>query len=95
MQCVLTAGFIWHHLAPANPSQSFNHPGEMEGAALERLYTKIKDDLVALPEKYSGQLHFPLTFTYSLGKGDILKLWQKQLSALADAKLCQLFPINY
>lgn len=68
MQCVLTAGFIWHHLAPANPSQSFNHPGEMEGAALERLYTKIKDDLVALPEKYSGdrrwQLHFPLTFIY-------------------------------
>lgn len=40
----------------------------MEGAALERLYTKIKDDLVALPEKYSGdrrwQLHFPLTFIY-------------------------------
>lgn len=75
----------------------------MEGAALERLYTKIKDDLVALPEKYSGdrrwQLHFPLTFIYlfiySWGKGDILNFWQRQLAALADAKLCQLFPINY
>ena len=37
-----------------DPSQSFNHPGEIEGNALGRFYTKIRDDLMALPEKFSG-----------------------------------------
>lgn len=77
------------------PSQSINHSGEVEGGASGRLCTKLRDDLMALPEKSNGdrrwRLYFPLAFGCS--GGDILNLWftaGSQLSPLVDAKLGQI-----
>lgn len=51
--------------ASLDPSQSFNHPGEIESCTVGRLHSKIRDDLMALPEKSNGDSRWQLFFLFS------------------------------
>lgn len=73
--------------ASLDPSQSFNHPGELENCTLGRLETQIRDDLMALPEKSNGDRRWEFYFPFGCLKGDVPNLWQGQLSPLANARL--------
>lgn len=60
--------------ASLDPSQSFNHPGEIENCILGRLETQIRDDLMALPEKSNGDRRWEFYFPFGCLRGDVPNL---------------------